>query len=148
MLRQAREEAELQGIDLAVYVAAGAYEFMRLDQRTYIWVPMQGDALYVPRELPEGLRFRMWLESREIVLKPRLPQRVCLRRDSSSERRTLLDDFRRSGGGCLPIAAAKTDIFNAKTGRLVPPRPCHSFVGRRRAAPIWQQQAVSTLRPS
>lgn len=76
VLRQAREEAELQGIDLAVYVAAGAYEFMRLDQRTNIWVPMQGDALYVPRELPEGLRFRMWLESREIVLKPRLPQRV------------------------------------------------------------------------
>lgn len=85
VLRQAREEAELQGIDLAVYVAAGAYEFMRLDQRTNIWVPMQGDVLYVPRELPEGLRFRMWLESREIVLKPRLPQRVVPTKDEDDE---------------------------------------------------------------
>ena len=75
LLQQAREEAELQGIDIGVYVGATAYEFLRFDPRRRLWLPIQGDALYAPRELPEGLRFRVWLESREIVLQPQLPKR-------------------------------------------------------------------------
>lgn len=31
--------------------------------------------MFAQRELPEGLRFRLRLESREVVLKPNLPQR-------------------------------------------------------------------------
>jgi general secretion pathway protein H len=58
VLRQAREEAELQAIDIAVFVGATEYE-----------------RLYAPRVLPEGLRFRLWMESRELVLKPGLPDR-------------------------------------------------------------------------
>jgi general secretion pathway protein H len=75
LLQQAREDAELQGSDLAVYVAASSYEFLRLDPRLKVWVPIQGDSFYAPRELPEGLRFRVWLETREIILKPNLPDR-------------------------------------------------------------------------
>jgi general secretion pathway protein H len=70
VLRQAREEAELQGIDVGVFVSDRAYEFLRFDQRKEIWVAIVDDALYRPRELPEGLDFRMWLETREVVLKP------------------------------------------------------------------------------
>jgi general secretion pathway protein H len=75
LLQQAREEAELQTADIGVYVAASSYEFLRMDPRKRLWVPIAGDVLYFPRQLPEGLRFRVWLESREIVLKPQLPDR-------------------------------------------------------------------------
>jgi general secretion pathway protein H len=75
VLRQAREEAELQSIDLAVFVGASEYEFLRYDTRRNEWRQIADDSLYVPRPLPEGLRFRVWLEGRELVLKPGLPDR-------------------------------------------------------------------------
>ncbi|HKU15298.1 MAG TPA: type II secretion system minor pseudopilin GspH [Steroidobacteraceae bacterium] len=75
VLRQAREEAELQAIDLAIYVAASDYEFLHFDTRRNQWQPIVDDQLYAQRQLPEGLRFRLWLEGREIVLKPALPDR-------------------------------------------------------------------------
>lgn len=70
VLQQGREEAELQSLDLGVFVSDSAYEFFRFDQRRNAWLPIFGDKLYERRELPEGLRFRLWLEGREIVMKP------------------------------------------------------------------------------
>lgn len=70
VLRQAREEMALQGLDLGMYVSRTGYEFMRFDARENRWEQIDGDRLFAPRELPEGLRFRMWVDSREIVLKP------------------------------------------------------------------------------
>ena len=75
VLRQAREEAELQSIDLAVFVGSSEYEFLRFDNRRNEWRQVADDSLYAPRALPEGLRFRIWLEGRELVLKPGLPDR-------------------------------------------------------------------------
>jgi general secretion pathway protein H len=75
VLRQAREEAELQSMDLAVFVGATEYEFLRFDTRRNEWQQIADDRLYAPRALPEGLRFRLWMESRELVLKPGLPDR-------------------------------------------------------------------------
>jgi general secretion pathway protein H len=75
VVRQAREEAELQSIDLAIFVGAGEYEFLRFDARRNEWQPIVDDQLYAQRTLPEGLRFRLWLEGREIVLKLGLPDR-------------------------------------------------------------------------
>jgi general secretion pathway protein H len=75
VLQQAREESELQGLDVGVFVGRTEYEYLRFDQRRNQWVPLLDDKLYAPRELPEGLRFRLWLEAREIVLKPALPNR-------------------------------------------------------------------------
>jgi general secretion pathway protein H len=75
VIGQAREEAELQAIDLAVLVGATDYEFLRFDTRRNQWQPIVDDSLYAQRTLPEGLRFRLWLEGREIVLKPGLPDR-------------------------------------------------------------------------
>jgi general secretion pathway protein H len=75
VLRQAREEAELQAIDLAVFIGTSDYEFLRFDTRRNEWQPVVDDKLYAQRTLPEGLRFRLWMEGREIVLKPGLPDR-------------------------------------------------------------------------
>ena len=75
VLRQAREEAELQSIDLAVFVGSTEYEFLRFDTRRNEWRQVADDTLYAPRTLPAGLRFRIWMEGRELVLKPGLPDR-------------------------------------------------------------------------
>jgi general secretion pathway protein H len=75
VLQQAREEAELQGNDVAVFISASAYEFLRFDTRRDMWIPIQYDELYRPRELPEGLRYRLWLDGREVVLKVQPPNR-------------------------------------------------------------------------
>ena len=73
--RQAREEAELQAIDVAIFVGQSDYEFLRFDTRRNEWQPIVEDQLYTQRSLPEGLRFRLWMEGREIVLKPGIPDR-------------------------------------------------------------------------
>lgn len=70
VVRQAREESELQGLDVGVAVTTTDYEFQRYDVRNTVWLPIEQDQLYAPRKLPEGLRFRMWLDGRELVLKP------------------------------------------------------------------------------
>lgn len=75
VLQQAREEAELQSLDVAVFVSAHGYEYLRFDRRRNEWTPIADDKLYAQRELPEGLRFRLWLDAREIVLKPAPPDR-------------------------------------------------------------------------
>jgi general secretion pathway protein H len=75
VLQQAREEAELQSLDVAVFVAAGEYEFLRYDRRRQLWMTVVDDKLYAQRTLPEGLRFRLWVDGREVVLKPELPNR-------------------------------------------------------------------------
>lgn len=75
VLQQAREEAELQSLDVGVYVASGGYEFVRYDRRRAAWMPIAEDEFYAARELPQGLRFRLWLDSREAVLKPTLADR-------------------------------------------------------------------------
>jgi general secretion pathway protein H len=75
VLQQAREEAELQTEDIGIFMSATSYEYLRFDSRKNLWEVISYDELFAPRDLPEGLRFRMRLESREVVLKPDLPDR-------------------------------------------------------------------------
>jgi len=75
VLQQAREEAELQAEDLAVFISADAYEYLRFEPRRNRWETILGDELFTQRKLPEGLRFRLRVESREAILKPGLPDR-------------------------------------------------------------------------
>jgi general secretion pathway protein H len=70
VLRQAREESELQSLDTGLFFSATGYEFMRYDTRRSLWVLIDNDKLFATRELPEGLRFRAWIDSREVILKP------------------------------------------------------------------------------
>jgi general secretion pathway protein H len=76
LLQQAREEAELMGQELGVYTYATGYEFLRYDVRRDRWRVIDYDELYRARELPEGLRYRLWLDGREVVLKPQPPART------------------------------------------------------------------------
>jgi general secretion pathway protein H len=73
--RQAREEAELQALDLAIFVGTSEYEFLRFNTRRNEWQPVVDDKLFGQRKLPEGLRFRLWMDGREVVLKPGFPDR-------------------------------------------------------------------------
>ncbi len=114
LLRQAREEAELQGIDIGIYVAASSYEFLRFDPRRRIWVPIQNDILYEPRELPDGLRFRVWLESREIVLQPALPERSFDERREDDEEEAGDEDTKKTGDERPP------QIIAMSSGEVVP----------------------------
>ena len=75
VLQQAREEAELQVEDIGIFMSATAYEYLRFNSRKNEWEPIEFDELFQQRELPEGLRFRLRLESRETLLKPELPNR-------------------------------------------------------------------------
>jgi general secretion pathway protein H len=70
VLRQAREESELQSLDTGLFLSATGYEFMRYDTRRTLWVRIENDKLFATRELPDGLRFRAWLDAREVILKP------------------------------------------------------------------------------
>jgi general secretion pathway protein H len=75
VLQQAREEAELQVEDFGIFVTATGYEFLRFDSRRNQWLAIGYDELFQARELPEGLRFRLHLEGREVILKPSFPNR-------------------------------------------------------------------------
>lgn len=75
VLKQAREEAELQVEDFGVFVAANSYEYLRFNSRKNEWEVIDYDELFQQRELPAGLRFRLHLEQRDVVLKPSLPNR-------------------------------------------------------------------------
>jgi general secretion pathway protein H len=75
VLQQAREEAELQAEDLGMFIAADSYEYLRFDSRRDEWQVIEADELFAQRRLPEGLRFRLRVDSREIVMKPDLPNR-------------------------------------------------------------------------
>lgn len=72
VLTQAKEEAELQGLDVGVFVTQPAYEYLRYDGRREYWLPIEDDRLFKTRELPEGVRARLWIDGREVVLKPKL----------------------------------------------------------------------------
>ena len=75
VLQQAREEAELQAEDLGLFISADSYEFLRFEPRRNEWRLIEGDELFQQRQLPEGMRFRLRVENREVVMKPQLPNR-------------------------------------------------------------------------
>lgn len=75
VLQQAREEAELQVEDIGIFMTTTGYEYLRFNSRKNLWEPIEYDELFQQRELPEGLRFRLRLEAREVLLKPELPNR-------------------------------------------------------------------------
>jgi general secretion pathway protein H len=75
VLQQAREEAELQAEDLGIFVAGDSYEYLRFDVRRDEWQVIDDDELFQQRRLPEGLRFRLRVDTRQIVMQPDLPNR-------------------------------------------------------------------------
>ena len=99
VLRQSREETELQGLDIGLFIHASGYEFLRFNAREQRWISIESDALFAPRELPEGLRFRLWMETREIVLKPGPVDRS----DKIQDEKWLPQVFVLSSGDIMPF---------------------------------------------
>lgn len=85
IVKQTKEEMELQGRDVGLFIERDGYAFMRYDLRNQAWVEISNDDLMAPRELPEGLKFRLWLEAREIVLKSHQENQAALERDKPDD---------------------------------------------------------------
>jgi general secretion pathway protein H len=65
-----REQAEMEGRDYGLRLEEGKYDFVLFDVRRNDWLTVADDRLLRPRELPPGVRLRLWLEGREVVLRP------------------------------------------------------------------------------
>ncbi len=74
LVEAAQEQAEIQARDFGLTFHAGGYLFQRYDVRRGVWFPLEGDALFRARQLPNGVQPRLYVEGREIVLtEPQLP---------------------------------------------------------------------------
>lgn len=147
VLRQTREEAELQGLNIGAYVAAEDYEFLRLDVLTNLWIPISGDRLYASRTLAEDLRHRMWLDGREIVLKPQLPERD----DHRADKRELTEAEKKEQS--LPLALRTLSREDVRRVQENPPQlfvlssgdimPFELQIERERQPALWRIVATA-----
>lgn len=85
VLSQVREEAELQGRDFGLMIEADGYLFMRYDYTKQQWLTLTDDDLLAYRKLPKGLQFKLWLDSREVILKNHSENQATLSSASSSD---------------------------------------------------------------
>jgi len=69
LVKYAREKAELQTREFGLLLGNGRYEFLTYDPRKLIWRTVDEDESLRLRELPQGLRLRLVVEGREVVLK-------------------------------------------------------------------------------
>lgn len=70
LLSMVQEQAEMQNRDFGLRLEERRYDFLRYDVRSAEWVAVPAEKLLRPRELPAGLRFRLFLEAREAILRP------------------------------------------------------------------------------
>jgi general secretion pathway protein H len=69
LIKYAREKAELQTREFGLYCGDHDYQFVTFDPRKQIWRPVDEDDALRGRKLPEGLKLRLIVEGREVVLK-------------------------------------------------------------------------------
>jgi general secretion pathway protein H len=65
-----REQAEMEGRDYGLRLEDERYDFVLYDVRRNEWLAIADDRLLRPRDLPPGLRFRLRLDGRDVVLRP------------------------------------------------------------------------------
>src|SRR5262245_49532088 len=68
LIGMVREQAEMQSHDYGLMFGDTGYGFLMYAPRLDQWRPTEDDPLLRPRTLPAGLRLRLTLEGREIVL--------------------------------------------------------------------------------
>ena len=151
ILQQTREESEVQSLNVGLYVSAEAYEFLRFDQRQNLWIPITGDKLHATRRLPEGLRFRLWMDSREVVLKPDLPERTDEDEDKDKDEKGLSDEEKEEAE--LPEALRTIDRDEPPKTQSDPPQivvlssgeimPFELHIERDRQEASWRLQALA-----
>ena len=69
LIKYAREKAELQTREFGLYCGDHDYQFLTFDPRKGIWRPVDEDESLRLRNLPAGLKLRLIVEGREVVLK-------------------------------------------------------------------------------
>ena len=69
LIKYAREKAELQTREFGLYCGDHDYQFLTFDPRKGLWRPVDEDDALRARKLPDGLKFRLVVEGREVVLK-------------------------------------------------------------------------------
>jgi general secretion pathway protein H len=69
LMNYARDQAALQTRELGLYCTLDGYRFLAFDPRTQLWKDVTEDDALRARQLPEGLRIHLAVESHEIVLK-------------------------------------------------------------------------------
>jgi general secretion pathway protein H len=151
ILQQTREESEVQSLNVGLYVSAEAYEFLRFDQRQNLWIPITGDKLHATRRLPEGLRFRLWMDSREVILKPDLPERTDEDEDKDKDEKGLSDEEKEEAE--LPEALRTIDRDKPPKTQSDPPQivvlssgeimPFELHIERDRQEASWRLQSLA-----
>jgi general secretion pathway protein H len=69
LINYAREQAELQTREYGVMFRDDGYEFLTYDPRRALWRSVTEDDALNDRKLPDGLGFRLSVETRPVVLK-------------------------------------------------------------------------------
>ena len=69
LIKYAREKAELQTREFGLYLGDHDYQFLTFDPRKGLWRPVDEDDALRARRLPDGLKFHLIVEGREVVLK-------------------------------------------------------------------------------
>lgn len=82
LLNYAREKAELETHEFGLFCDERGYEFLTYDPRKSIWRSVDEDDALRARPLPEGLKLRLLVEGRPIVLKRPEPKKA---RDKDEE---------------------------------------------------------------
>jgi general secretion pathway protein H len=65
-----REQAELATREYGLRVEGGRYEFLAFDPRRGLWRTVDEDDILRLRTLPPGVRLRLIVEGREVLLRP------------------------------------------------------------------------------
>lgn len=77
LVRYAREKAEIETREFGLYLGEHEYEFLTYDPRKNLWRTVDEDESLRLRELPEGLKMRLVVEGREVVLKSPDPRKTA-----------------------------------------------------------------------
>jgi general secretion pathway protein H len=69
LLNYVREKAQVQTREFGLFCNDSMYEFVTFDPRRSVWRSVDEDDALRQRTLPEGLKLRLVIEGREVVLK-------------------------------------------------------------------------------
>ena len=69
LLNYARDKAQLQTHEFGLFCNDSVYEFLTFDPRRSVWRTVDEDDILRQRQLPEGLKLRLVVEGRQVVLK-------------------------------------------------------------------------------
>jgi general secretion pathway protein H len=87
LIRYAREKAELQTREFGLYCGETDYEFLTYDPRKNLWRSVDEDESLRLRELPDGLKLRLAVEGREVVLRAPDPRKTDEQKEKEAKER-------------------------------------------------------------